>query len=119
MVRVDPLSEPGAVVFEAGTPPTAAAAAAALTTSGAFQGCIASAPSRFELRATEAPLGRVWLRISSNVPVAARFVVGATQDGAPGSAAEVLVPPGTSGQAVVKINAAAIGGVAAIPRLEP
>jgi hypothetical protein len=117
LVRVDPLSEPGAVVFEEGTPATAAAASAALTTSATFQGCIASAPSSFELRALEAPLGRVWLRVSSNVPVAARLVVGATQGAPSGSEAEIIVSPGKSGEAVVKDGATAMNGVVATPRV--
>jgi hypothetical protein len=119
LVRVDPLSEPGAVVFETGTPPTAAAAAVALTTSGTFQGCIASAPSRFELRATEAPLGRVWLRVSSNVPVSARLIVGPTQHGVPGSEAAIIVSPGESGEAVVKGSATPMGAAATPSLVDP
>lgn len=99
LVRVDPLSERGAVLFAEGTPPTAGAVSVALTTSAVFQGCVADAPSGFELRAPEAPRGRIWLRVSSNLPVVARLDIGSTPAGSGESDARVVVAPGTSGQA--------------------
>lgn len=94
MVRVDPLSEPGAVTFGAGTPGTAAAVAVALTERAVFHGCLGEAPSGFRLTASAAPRGRAWLRVSADRPVAVRLTVG--EEDAGGRAAVVSVGPGGS-----------------------
>ena len=104
LLRVDPLSERGAVMFEEGTPGTAAAAAIALTTSGTFEGCLSAAPQGFELRASAAPRGRVWLRVSSNVPVAAWLTIGDDPSGTTGSEAHIVVSPGASGETVARVG---------------
>lgn len=73
LVRVDPLSERGAVLFADTPPESAAAVSASLTTDAVFQGCINERADGFRLRAEEAPIGRVWVRVSSNRPVAVRL----------------------------------------------
>lgn len=111
LVRVDPLSERGAVLF-AGTPPeSAAAVSASLTTDAVFQGCINERADGFRLRAEKAPIGRVWVKVSSNRPVAVRLETEAsgTEFGSPRldpadgtldveQTAALIIAPGASGR---------------------
>lgn len=111
LVRVDPLSERGAVLFSGTPPESAAAVSASLTTDAVFQGCINERADGFRLRAQKAPIGRVWVKVSSNRPVAVRLEseVFGTEFGAPrlGPAdgtlvaeqtAALIVAPGASGR---------------------
>lgn len=100
LVRVDSLSEPGAVQFSAGAPPTAAAASMALTSSAVFQGCVGDAPSAFHFASTEAPIGRVWVRVSANTPVVTALTVGDESPDDPNAGLRVTVLPGQSGSVV-------------------
>ncbi|MEX2465499.1 MAG: hypothetical protein WD995_01230 [Gemmatimonadota bacterium] len=99
LVRVDPLSDRGAVTFGPGTPPTAAAASMALTTSAVFQGCAGITPAGFRFRAPEAPRGRVWLRVSSDVPVAVWLTTGDGSEADLAGPPQVEVAPGESAEA--------------------
>lgn len=96
MVRVDPLSEPGAVAFGEGAPGTAAAVALALTEAAVFQGCLGRAPSGFRLLASAAPRARAWLRVSADRPVTVWLTVG--REGMGGRSARISVAPGASGE---------------------
>lgn len=111
LVRVDPLSEPGAVLFSGTAPESAAAVSASLTPDAVFHGCVSERADGFRLRAEKAPIGRVWVRVSSNRPVAVRLVTEASEAGGPGSLREgagaaddadeggaLVVAPGASGR---------------------
>lgn len=90
LIRVDGLADPGVVAFSL-PPMTAAAAAMALTAAPRFQGCAAMAAEGIELRAPVAPLGKAWVRVSTDRPVRVRAI-------AAGRSAEALVVlPGSSG----------------------
>lgn len=118
LVRVDPLSERGAVLFSDAAPESAAAVSASLTTDAVFQGCISERAEGFLLRAEEAPIGRVWVKVSSNRPVAVRLVneaPGAEPGAAPPAASETtggpegtatfVVEPGSSGRRAWPLDA--------------
>ncbi len=118
LVRVDPLTERGAVLFSGTPPESAAAVSAALTTDAVFQGCINERADGFRLRAEEAPIGRVWVRVSSNRPVSVRLVTEApgaepragppAASGPPGGpevTATLVVPPGSSGRRAWPLDA--------------
>ena len=106
LVRVDPLAEPGAVLFEPDVPRTAAAVALTLTPEAVFQGCVGERPSGFDLRLPRVPRDRIWLRVSSDRSVAVTLTASPP---APGGTAEpvrsvsrsarLLVEPGASGRA--------------------
>lgn len=111
LVRVDPLSERGAVLFSGTPPESAAAVSASLTTDAVFQGCINERADGFRLRAQKAPIGRVWVKVSSNRPVAVRLETEApaTEFGTPRpdpadgtldveQTAALIVAPGASGR---------------------
>jgi hypothetical protein len=111
LVRVDPLSERGAVLFSDTAPESAAAVSASVTTDAVFHGCVNERADGFRLQVEEAPIGRVYVRISSNRPVAVRLAIEAADGAAPGSlpdrsevmgggqqAAELIVSPGASGR---------------------
>jgi hypothetical protein len=69
LVRVDPLNARGAVSFSAPPPPNAGAVSLAVTSDATFQGCLNPSPGGFRIHAREAPLGKLWIRVSSNRPV--------------------------------------------------
>lgn len=104
LVRVDPLSTRGALSFSAPPPPTAGAVSLALTADATFQGCANASPGGFRLHADEAPVGRLWIRVSSDRPV----VVQAPRLAPPGAVAggpaldgpaSLTILPGSSGRA--------------------
>ncbi len=69
LVRVDPLNVRGAVSFSTTPPPNAGAVSLAVTSDATFQGCLNPSPGGFQLHAAAAPLGKLWIRVSSNRPV--------------------------------------------------
>lgn len=94
IVRVDPLDEPGAVHFDPGVPRTAGAASLGVEPGGQFQGCIGMEPAGFRLHASDAPRGRLWVRVSADRPVEVSLAVPAGMSAE--QAATSLVEPGGS-----------------------
>lgn len=99
LVRVDPLDQRGAVMFQGIPPETAAAASLALEADAVFQGCMSTGPEAFLLRARAAPAGRLWMRISSSRPVTVNAVPSErAHDPAISGSRLLTVEPGTSGR---------------------
>ncbi len=99
LVRVDGLSEVGALRFETRPPPTAGAVSLASTTAGVFQGCFGEAPAGFVLRTPRAPRDKVWIRVSSDRPVIVRVETGEPGPQAIRISQPLVVEAGSSGRA--------------------